>query len=264
MTDAPGWPARSGVPLNPERDGWHWLVPSINHALPPGAYRWHAPPRPDVIGQWDAGYPQDVVRRGYDYLGPCLTPNEHASALAAQAEEAMDTGATKAIEILARALGVKQWEGGDGTETWDGDVSVEIGNVLKAAGVYEDENGTVATHAALAAQAVAMREACAAIVDAHAAAAKRCSEEGDVIYRIRAEFLANSYAITQAADDVRVTPLPHADALAAQLAAERAAGVREGMEKAAGIAGATAWRCPNAGCTSIAAAITAAMKEAQG
>lgn len=56
--------------------------------------------------------------------------------------------------------------------------------------------------------AEAMRADCAAIVDAHAAAAKRCSEESDVIYRIRAEFLANFYAITQAADDVRVTPLP--------------------------------------------------------
>jgi hypothetical protein len=89
MTDTtnPGWPdpSRPGVPLHPERDGWHWLVPSINHALPPGSYRWHAPPRSDVIGQWDAGYPQDVVRRGYDYLGPCLTPAEHAAALAAQA-----------------------------------------------------------------------------------------------------------------------------------------------------------------------------------
>lgn len=56
--------------------------------------------------------------------------------------------------------------------------------------------------------AEAMREANAAVVDAHAAAAKRCSEEGDVIYRIRAEFLANSYAIQSAADDVRVTPIP--------------------------------------------------------
>jgi hypothetical protein len=56
--------------------------------------------------------------------------------------------------------------------------------------------------------AEAMRTDCATIVDAHAAAAKRCSEESDVIYRIRAEFLANFHAITQAADDVRVTPLP--------------------------------------------------------
>jgi hydroxylamine reductase (hybrid-cluster protein) len=84
-----------------------------------------------------------------------------------------------------------------------------------------------------AAAAQAMRDACAAIVDAHAAAAKRCSEEGDVIYRIRAEFLANSYAITQAADDVRVTPLPDKSALDAMLAEAR----REGMREAAGLGG---------------------------
>jgi hypothetical protein len=80
-----------------------------------------------------------------------------------------------------------------------------------------------------AAAAAEMREACAKIVDAHAAAAKRCSEEGDVIYRIRAEFLANSYAITQAANDVRVTPLPAPDALARMLAEAK----RAGMDQAA-------------------------------
>lgn len=86
--------------------------------------------------------------------------------------------------------------------------------------------------AAQAAGAEAMRKACAAIVDAHAAAAKRCSEEADVIYRIRAEFLANSHAITQAADDVRVTPTPAPDALARMIAEAEA----RGMERAAGVA----------------------------
>ena len=67
-----------GLPLHPERDGWHWLVPAINPTLPPGAYRWHAPPRADVVGQWDAGHPLDVVRRGYAYAGPCVMPDEAA------------------------------------------------------------------------------------------------------------------------------------------------------------------------------------------
>jgi hypothetical protein len=78
-----------------------------------------------------------------------------------------------------------------------------------------------------AAAAEAMREACAAIVAAHAAAAKRCSEEGDVIYRIRAEFLANSYALTQAANDVRALPLaPDAAAVLARVRAEERAKVQ--------------------------------------
>lgn len=75
-----------GLPPHPERNGWHWLVPAINPALPPGAYRWHAPPRADVVGQWDAGYPQDVVRRGYAYAGPCVMPDEAARMRAALAE----------------------------------------------------------------------------------------------------------------------------------------------------------------------------------
>lgn len=139
----------------------------------------------------------------------------HADALAAaravQAEEAMDSGATKAIELLAKWLGVAQWEGGDGTETWDGDVSVEIGNVLKAAGVYEDENGTVATHAALAeARKAGLREA-AAKVRVHAAAAKQCSDESDVIHRIRAEYLAKAFALNAAADDIEAAILALAE-----------------------------------------------------
>lgn len=71
-----------GRPQNPDRDGWHWLAPAIDPTLPPGAYRWHAPPRADVVGMWDGAYPKDMVRRGYTYLAPCLTPEEHAALLA--------------------------------------------------------------------------------------------------------------------------------------------------------------------------------------
>jgi hypothetical protein len=101
-------------------------------------------------------------------------------------------------------------------------------------GCYLGPCHTPAEVAALvAAGQEAMREACAKIVEAHAAAAKRCSEEPDVIYRIRAEFLANSYAIQQAANDVRVTPI---SSEAAALARVRAEARRAGMEEAAGIA----------------------------
>jgi hypothetical protein len=162
MTDAPnGWPdpSRPGVPLHPERDGWHWVDEC--------AREWSATEQAwlDHAGDPVPAFTYMRLR----YLGPCLTRAEVA--------------------------------------------------------------------AALAAQAMAMRQACAAIVDAHAAAAKRCSEEGDVIYRIRAEFLANSYAITQAADDVRVTPLPDTSALDAMLAEAR----REGMRSAAEAVQKRAW-----------------------
>jgi hypothetical protein len=51
------------------------------------------------------------------------------------------------------------------------------------------------------ARADGMREA-AGIARVHAAAAKRCADEGDVIHRIRAEYLANSFALNAAADDI--------------------------------------------------------------
>jgi hypothetical protein len=131
----------------------------------------------------------------------------------------------------------------DAPNGWSKEAREAVQNALREAGLLSLWEMTAAPEAARtilaalapfvaareAAAAQAMRDACAAIVDAHAAAAKRCSEEGDVIYRIRAEFLANSYAITQAADDVRVTPLPDTSALAAALAEAR----REGMREAA-------------------------------
>jgi hypothetical protein len=145
-------------------------------------------------------------------------------------ERAADLAVDFVLGVLAEALGMASFMAADGSETWDGDVAGTVYALLRDAGVLDDEN-RVARHAEVqareAAVAAEMREACAKIVDAHAAAAKRCSEEGDVIYRIRAEFLATSYAISQAADDVRVTPLPAPDALARMLAAERRAGIEE-------------------------------------
>jgi hypothetical protein len=57
-----------------------------------------------------------------------------------------DATADKVMGFLCDALGV-QWpdvEMGDGTETWDGDVRVTVTNILKAARVYDDEDGRVA------------------------------------------------------------------------------------------------------------------------
>jgi hypothetical protein len=170
MANDNGWPdpSKPGVPLHPERDGWHWLVPSINHALPPGSYRWHAPPRSDVIGQWDAGYPQDVVRRGYDYLGPCRTPAEVAAALAAQAMAMREA-------IIARVhktgLASPNGDAGDYSE-WSLDVIEDDFRRLPLP-------DTSALDAMLAeARREGMREA-AGIVSAREADAIRAAEESD-------------------------------------------------------------------------------------
>lgn len=86
-----GWPdpQRPGVPLHPERDGWHWLLGSLE-----------AHPRPHLWLAEDGGTPcwwrpghevsAATMRHAAIYLGPCHTPSEatarEAAAWAAGAE----------------------------------------------------------------------------------------------------------------------------------------------------------------------------------
>ncbi len=61
MIDANGWPdpARPGVPLNPERHGWHWLA--WDPAWPEPAY-WD--------GEWSQSDTSNLSVRTARYLGP--------------------------------------------------------------------------------------------------------------------------------------------------------------------------------------------------
>jgi hypothetical protein len=79
-----GWPdpLKPGMPLNPERDGWHWLLQPVTEkqwiiAWNPDWNYWGAFPG---ISPNDMGHPK---LRGYKYLGPVLTPAE-ADALRAE------------------------------------------------------------------------------------------------------------------------------------------------------------------------------------
>ena len=72
-------PARPGVPLNPGREGWHWVQRADKGFVPsPRIILW----TDDwTSGQfsWDAiGYSDDERKLGRDfrYLGPALTPAE--------------------------------------------------------------------------------------------------------------------------------------------------------------------------------------------
>ena len=84
MTDTSnGWPGKPGVPLNPEKDGWHWLQTPDGELVP---YNW----RPEGECEWgrwasewiydkeDDWNPKDCI-----YLDPCLTPDQ-ATALQAR------------------------------------------------------------------------------------------------------------------------------------------------------------------------------------
>lgn len=78
-------PSRPGVPLNPERDGWHWLLtPDGEDAV----YFWR------VAGECERGRWPDQWLHSADewnptdctYLGPCLTPADLTAAVQAERE----------------------------------------------------------------------------------------------------------------------------------------------------------------------------------
>jgi len=87
MSENNGWPGEPGVPLNPERDGWHWLSAMYygDPIGPPIACFWYAEHQSWPRLQDKPG--NQPVSRGFCYLGPCLTPAEveshkHAAVIA--------------------------------------------------------------------------------------------------------------------------------------------------------------------------------------
>ena len=82
-----GWSGKPGVPLNPEKDGWHWLRTPDGELVP---YNWR-PEGECERGSWAFGW---VYDREYDwppvectYLGPVLS-HDQATALQARCKEA--------------------------------------------------------------------------------------------------------------------------------------------------------------------------------
>ena len=81
MTDTNnGWPGKPGVPLNPEKDGWHWVV---SFDAEKTIVFWHGENQGNK-GYWD-GYPLWIAQ-DWTYLGPVLTPDEAAALIARIAE----------------------------------------------------------------------------------------------------------------------------------------------------------------------------------
>jgi hypothetical protein len=80
-----GWPdpLKPGMPLNPEKDGWHWLADPASTQF----YFWHRPVK--WIGEIESWLFGSCVtwrkmnESGWTYLGPCLKPAE-ADALRAE------------------------------------------------------------------------------------------------------------------------------------------------------------------------------------
>jgi hypothetical protein len=87
MSDNNGWPGEPGVPLNPERDGWHWVDDGANGTEP---RFWSA-----TFAKWD-GYPLWMAEE-WDYLRPCspddLTPAEVVARVAQARRDALEEAA---------------------------------------------------------------------------------------------------------------------------------------------------------------------------
>jgi hypothetical protein len=109
MTDANGWPdpERPGVPLNPERDGWHWLSGATET---PAALEW----RYSVTGLQKRGWYLHRAQHGlvyademahWRYLGPALTPAEVAAQIAAA--------------VAAEREACARWHDAEADDYWD-------------------------------------------------------------------------------------------------------------------------------------------------
>jgi len=105
MTDPNGWPDASnpGVPLNPERDGCHWLRRKGSSTAE--AWLWTDPTAVDGFESefrwWTDvdGDPEDMARQ-FDYLGPCHTPAEVAALIEAARREELD-GLQASLDTIA-------------------------------------------------------------------------------------------------------------------------------------------------------------------
>jgi hypothetical protein len=90
MSENNGWPGKPGVPMNPERDGWHWifLLGGKDNAQ---VIEWLGP----EIGWDETDWTTEDFGLHARYLGPALTPAE----VDARVKEAQ----LNALEEAARA-----------------------------------------------------------------------------------------------------------------------------------------------------------------
>jgi hypothetical protein len=71
MSDWPD-PNKPGMPLNPERDGWHWIVGWSDKLF---VAEWDSDQQ-DYVWFDGGDDPSGMVENGWTYAGPVLTPPE--------------------------------------------------------------------------------------------------------------------------------------------------------------------------------------------
>ena len=102
-----GWPDKDkpGVPMNPERNGRHWLFDPENNKSYPEV--WVAEIEAWAVG--DAWTARMVAEMGLHYLGPVLTPTEADALKAENARLQAQRDATNAL-MSARGTNRDYWE----------------------------------------------------------------------------------------------------------------------------------------------------------
>ena len=104
-----GWPDRPGVPLNPERDGWHWVEDTVD-----GVGTGHI--EAVYYAVWDvpiwyrSGKGSPITKpKEWRYLGPCLTPEEIAAKDAEIARLRADLATARLEGMEAMAEKISGW-----------------------------------------------------------------------------------------------------------------------------------------------------------
>jgi hypothetical protein len=196
MTDTNGWPdaARRGVPLHPERDGWHWVLWS-NGSPEPMFWTPHGPEKRGQCWLFDDDWMGPAwVGSQARYLGPCHTPVEVA-ALVAAAQEAMREKMRAEEQQLARiivAADLMQQATALGPD-W----AATMQNGLDRMGL-SDALARVPAEAKRAGM-----EAALVIATAVHDQAASCAREPDLIPNIRREYLAQARGAEDVMDAIR-------------------------------------------------------------
>ena len=134
MSEDNTWPdpARPGVPLNPERDGWHWLKTGRDGLTPwfwvedqgnEGCFGWET--EDDIYSAENMAFGET------SYLGPCLAPAEVDARIAQARRDALEEAAQMASN---RAAAWTEDAIGKFLETkWDYESRAEAGEEIASA-----------------------------------------------------------------------------------------------------------------------------------
>jgi hypothetical protein len=125
MNDWPD-PDKPGVPLNPERDGWHWIVGWSDKLF---VAEWDSDQK-DYVWFDGGDDPSGMVENGWTYAGPVLMP---AEVDAFRAENARLREVATEAEREACASVTVRIEVPDGADTWSPLEAFEEGLLLSDA-----------------------------------------------------------------------------------------------------------------------------------